>query len=306
MDQQIETELLGIIDRHIETDDLNRLLKSFIAEKRNEGSIWSKLTLNVHFMLGGQSPHILRHAALTELAILALDIVDDLQDRDNPDKPWMSSSVEFTLNGVLALLMACVGEAQPDAVKEIARFIIRSVNGQQRDLNHTVRNEQDYFEMTALKSGSLIRLACYMGYSIVEGITEDQSTRLDELAGLIGVIAQLGNDIKDITLLSTKNDLLSKKRTLPALYLLQDAESEFPPLHEYYEGALSAEQFLKHKSECLNYIRSSGCLEYSNVLQALYIEQAEAIFNQLELQSPWREAFRDLAFAPREEQNADN
>lgn len=303
MDPRVLEECHAILDRYVTEPELRSLLGTFIGEKQTEGTLWSKITIQTHFMLGGDSPDIYRHAALTELVMLAYDIVDDLQDRDNPAKPWMTCPTEYTLNGVLAFLVACIGELSPSAAPDAARFLALSVNGQQADLSGNVHSEQDYLEMVALKSGALIRFACMMGYSLVPGLMAEEIRRLDELAAIIGIIAQLSNDIRDITLIGAKSDLLLRKRTLPILFLLEHAAEDCTPLADYYSGRISRDEFVEHHAAILDFITHSGCLEYSRVIQALHIDQAEDLYSRLNAVSPWKEAFRNTTYAPQDQQS---
>lgn len=302
MDFRVIQEIHTMIDRYTDNPELNNLLKTFVEAKRQEGSKWSDITLQTHYMMGGDSPAVYRNAALAELVILAFDMADDLQDQDNPQVSWMKTPSELTLNSILSLLVTCMGECPSGASADMARLLSLSINGQHTDLTNTAENEEEYIRMVYLKSGSLLRFACYMGYTLLPLLEPEKGQILDELAGMIGVIAQLGNDLQDVVRLDEKNDLLLRKRTLPVLYLLKDSAEEFPVLDQYYSGRLTAQEFLSHKKECLNYIHSSGCLEYTRIIQALYIDKAEELFTQLNALSPWKEQFRAITFAPREQE----
>lgn len=300
MHESVSLEIYRMIDLYAAEESLNALLKSFVEEKLQEGSKWSQIAIYTHSMLGGRSTSVFKHAAVAELAALALDIADDLQDQDNAAKSWITCGREYSLNGILAFLAVCMGECEPHSVKEVGRFIATSVNGQQADLNASLQTEEDYFDMITHKSASLIRMACYLGYSLIPELDESRKHQVDELARLVGIIAQLDNDIRDVRRVDEKNDLLQKKRTFPILYLLQYSEEDFPQLMHYYTGELTREQFLAHKPQCLKFIDQSGCLEYSRVIQSLYRDQADVLFHQLDALSPWKEKFRELTLGPRD------
>lgn len=306
MEDFIVEEMNRIVDDYFHVTDLNELLKVCIQEKVMEKSIWSDITISCHLMLGGSSPSINRIAANMELIILALDMIDDLQDRDNPDKPWMTCPHEFTLNAIIAFLMASVSELSKISelnrdimnplMGEISHLITTSINGQQRDLNDSIVSEADYITMIQEKSGSLMRLACYLGYAGVGTFSDETLELLNELAKDIGVIAQIENDLKDLLRFDLKNDLLNKKRTLPIFYMLAIDEEEFLVIKQYYEGVLSRDELLKLKRECMQYFQDSGCIEYSRIIQTLYINHAEEIFNSLETFAPWNERFKEITF----------
>jgi competence protein ComQ len=299
-------ELNRIVDQYFSDTDLNVLIKRFIEEKAAEGSNWAEITRYSHQMLGGNSLEIDRISSLTEWVMLSFDIMDDLQDRDNFSKPWMTCPPEYTLNAMLAFLIAFVGELgelsdhdsslKPAFISEISLLLANSIKGQQNDLNHSVLTESDYMQMIEKKSGSLLQFACYIGYAGLE-LNEEVKQQMNDLALCAGVIAQLGNDMSDIMRYDLKNDFLQKKRTLPIMFLLKDSREEFPVLAQYYEGEITAEVFLASKNECIQYVQDSGCLEYSRIIQSLYKQKAEEIFASLPLISPWKEKFREITFA---------
>ncbi|WP_282937427.1 polyprenyl synthetase family protein [Paenibacillus sp. RC67] len=279
-------------------------MKSFIAARAEGDSVWAELTESSHRMLGGQSRHITRAAAVTELIMLTLDIVDDLQDRDKAYRIWMQCPESFTLNAVLAFLMAFmneVGQLQlhishtaPLLTTEVSQLVLFAVNGQQKDLNPLVNisDEEDYFSMVQQKSGSLIRLACYLGYSLTESSSEI-TERIDDLAYYLGVIAQIDNDVNNLMQFNMGNDLLQRKRTLPILCMLAQARDSFPELIQYYEGEQDPEAFIQqHKQASLITIADSGCLEYARIIQSLYYDKAERLFESIPGEPLWRERFR--------------
>jgi competence protein ComQ len=300
MKQSVEEHMIRLVDEYIEVKGLNELLKSFIADKEKENGAWAKVTLCTHYMLGGDSPHIERYAALVELANLILDIVDDLQDQDQEDKPWMKCSQAEALNAILALLMGFFGELGHLQVKsewlvEVTRIIARSINGQHKDVVNAAETVEHYLEMTQEKSGSLFRLACFMGYVTVDPPRETIE-QLHELADCIGLIHQIQNDMRDIVRIDVKNDLYDKKRTLPILYLLSVEDERFTTLKEYYDGKITSDVLLQEKEAFIQMITDSGCLEYGRVVQSMCVQKAEEIYEKLQVVSPWKERFREVTY----------
>ncbi|MCD9024162.1 polyprenyl synthetase family protein [Cohnella silvisoli] len=300
MNRGVLEDMLHRVDKHFQDEELKKMLKECIQEKTDENSRWSSMTIYTHYMLGGTSPFIERIAALTEMIILSLDIVDDLQDQDNFSKPWMKCPQSHALNAVLSMLaifMAEIGEVGHSRIpNEIGKLLARSVEGQHKDVSQSVNTEADYFDMVQSKSGSLIRLACFMGYSLIDGLDRETADRINELADCIGVIAQIGNDVNDLLRYDVKNDLLQKKRTLPIIFLLADSNEEFPPIEQFYVGQMNADEFLQMKTECMQYIQDSGCIEYSKVIQILYTNKAEELFQAIPAVSPWKEKFKEITF----------
>ncbi|MCD1258878.1 polyprenyl synthetase family protein [Paenibacillus athensensis] len=293
-----------IIQSYYPTQDLQELLLECIADKAAEPTLWSGMTLLVHRMLGGSNPHIDRLCALTELAILALDIMDDLQDQDNLQKVWMQRPQPYVLNAMVGLLMAVSAELSalraadpqqrfPDA-GEFGRLIAVAINGQQTDLALTVQTEHEYVEMVHKKSCMLIRIAFYFGLGALpkEAVDEDKEQSLYQIADHIGLMAQIRNDTADVTRCDTKNDLLGKKRTLPILFMLSDPELELPILADYYANTVSREQFAEQLDACLDYVQRSGCIPYCEFIQQLQYKRALDILKQLPLVAPWKTKFQ--------------
>lgn len=308
MQPQILAELERMIDEHFHVSELNSQLKTFVHEKADEKSLWSNITIYCHKMLGGNSPHIDKLAAITEMMMLALDIVDDLQDQDNIVKPWMKCEPEYAMNAVLSFIFAALLEmdrwnrqaqsTDKTIVGDVCRYITQAGNGQFIDIHRSIVTEQDYVMAVQQKSGSLIQFACYMGYSCLDDLDPAVAQQMDELAAFIGFINQLENDIRDVQRYDVKNDLLQKKKTLPILYLLQHSDEDFPEFKQYYDGIITQKEFIGKKMECLNYIIDSGCIEYSKIIQTLFVNRAEKIWDSIPAISPWKEKFYDMMLSP--------
>lgn len=299
MNEQVEQQLGLLIDQYVESTDLKQLLKQFIEQKKREQSVWGMLTIYSHRMLGGDSPDIFRAAAISELLLLLLDIIDDLQDQDNHVMPWMECSPAYTLNIVLSIFAAVIGELGKLSIdsSKASKLLMTSITGQQADISRAVVTEQDYVTMVFNKSGSLLQLACYMGYGMIANLDEQTEAQIVELANIIGMISQLENDIRDVVRWDKKNDIWQRKHTLPTIYLLSFSLEELPILNQYYDGTITEQQFLEHKQECLDYIHSSGCVDYARVIQTLYLNRAREIIDAMTLIEPWKQLFEDVTLS---------
>jgi competence protein ComQ len=149
--------------------------------------------------------------------------------------------------------------------------------------------------MVQEKSGSLIKLACYMGYASLD-VPSLTLQHIEGLADYAGLIHQIQNDMKDLNEFDNKSDLFLKKRTLPILYLLESEDTSFPLLKPFYQGRIQLDEFIKNKEEWLTYIDKSGCIEYSKIVQSICITKAEEIYEELQAVAPWKEKFRDLTY----------
>jgi competence protein ComQ len=289
MKLEVLRSLNDIIDQYVDEQKLKALLQSYIANKAEDRGIWSNLTITIHHMLGGSSPHIHRLAAITELIVLASDIVDDLQDQDHLDKPWMADPPADTLNAVVTMIMIffgqlsqLVGANHQAALHEVSRILVRSLSGQQKDLSNSVQTVDEYLVMVQEKSGSLIRLAFYMGYADLE-CSEETITQLNDLADCAGLIHQIQNDKNDFMMLNVKSDFSLRKKNLPHLYLML-TENE----------SIMDEIMRMDRADALQYIQDSGCVEYCDVVKTLCLNKAKDIYMELQALSPWKEQFKVL------------
>jgi competence protein ComQ len=293
-----------IINQYVGVEDLKRLMKQSIQDKQTERTIWFDLTLCSHHMFKGNESGIAKLGAVTEIIILALDIMDDLQDQDNRAKVWMSWSPSAAMNVFLALLMSAFVEIGRTVSKldhsavlgEISMLILKAAQGQHMDTEHEIHTEEDYIVSVLQKSGSLVRLACYIGFASAGMNNPNAQSKLYELADCIGMMAQLDNDLRDVLRYDIKNDLLLKRKTLPILYLLKHSEKDFPLLKHYYDGRCSKEAFLKSKADCLDYIQASGCVEYTKVIQGLYYQKADSLLDAMDALPEWKARLKEASY----------
>lgn len=296
--QDIQQHMAQMMDDYMFDEDLKELLRSCMSDKETSLLSWAKITLCVHAMFGGNSPDIGRRAAITELVILILDIVDDLQDQDSESKPWMKVELASALNAVLALIVGVIGElgklnASGSMLAQISKIIARSINGQHKDVTNAAATVDSYLWMTQEKSGSLFRLACYMGYAGTD-CSEETTEQLHQIADCVGLLHQIQNDMRDLVRYDEKSDLMARKRTLPILYLLSVEDEAFSPVKAYYEGQITAALLLENQEKVKELIQDSGCLEYARIVQTVCVQKVEEIYGELQAQSPWKEEFRTL------------
>lgn len=289
MQQEVLNNIYIMVDQYVYEEQLNTLIKTYIDNKNHDLGVWSDMTLTIHNMLGGTSPNIYQLAATTELIILASDIVDDLQDQDHLNKPWMMDPPAYTLNAVVAMLVTFFAQLSQllegnnqAALHEASRILLRSLNGQQKDLSNSTQTVDEYLEMVQEKSGSLMRLACYLGYATLD-CSEETINRLNDLADCTGLIHQIENDMRDTLAFDVKSDLVLKKKNLPLLYLsLTESESVIDEL-------LSMD-----RADAIKLINDSGCVEYCKIVQSLCLTKAQEIYEELQAESPWKEEFWEM------------
>jgi competence protein ComQ len=289
----VSIELFKIIDKHFYEESYNRVIRSYIQYKKSETTLWPELTLYTHYMLGGSSPDIYHAAAQTELLILSLDIFDDLQDQDNFIPPWMQCKPAVAMNCASGIMAAAIaGSLNKPLSSEILQRLTTAHNGQHKDILNAVTTEEEYLQLISEKSASLLGVAINLGYQLVGQPDDSISMKLAEFAQFIGIAAQLRNDLKNLTLIQERNDIVQRKKTLATLYLLDHSEGNFPFLRKYYDGIIGMEDLPGHEQQLIDFILASGVSEYTYAVQNLYLLQADHILTTIPVSQPWELHFR--------------
>jgi competence protein ComQ len=173
-----------------------------------------------------------------------------------------------------------------NALNYLNEQVLKAVNGQYTDLTNSIHSEEDYIQMAKNKSGSLLACACLVGTSLAG---EAHHSTVREYAELIGIAAQIKNDMNDIVRWDEKNDLIHKKKTLPTLYLLQNQQLRFQMIRNYYDGKLGKEALYAKKFEIKELIEQSGAIEYASVIMRVHQLQASTRIEELGLEQTWKE-----------------
>lgn len=301
MNQDTALEMERIIRSQPYAGEFQELLLSFVAEKAKERGSWSDIVRCVHSLLEGSCPQIEGIAAAAELAVLASDIMDDLQDQDQSDKLWMQCPAAHALNGVVALMMCFTGGlgacGLPSAdIAEAGRIISRSLQGQFLDIRNAAETPDEYLQLVQEKSGSVFQLMVHLGCAAA-GAGGQQRELLLDLADCAGLIHQIQNDLRDITRLGQKNDVFLKRKTLPVLYLLSlSDEWDFRFFQQYYRGELDWEEFLQRTGDYEAFIEASGCQEYSLVVQGLCVDRAVELMEQVVAPPSKKEQLKEFMY----------
>ncbi|TCZ76366.1 polyprenyl synthetase [Paenibacillus albiflavus] len=291
----LEQFMRGKINQYFIQSHLRALATSFLEYKLTESFIFSDLTRLHYQMLGGTSQEIEKAGAAVELMVLALDIYDDLQDRDNLDVPWSQVDPAQALNvaiGLQSLSIATLDDcafsnsSRTRAMRYLNHGILRSVNGQHTDLLNYVNEEEDCLHMIRNKSGSLIACACLIGATLV---TDEHHELIAQYGQSIGTIGQIRNDIKGISRWDLRNDLLNRKRTLPILYFLDHDHPIMQIVRDYYEGYASQTDLLSIKNQIIDLIESSGSKQYAEVILRTLQYEAKELIEKLPIEQEWKQ-----------------
>lgn len=299
---EVKECMLLLVKQNLKHDKIVESIFDFIDFKEKEGFRFGELVLFHYELFGGKDNEINKIAAGMELLILAIDIFDDLIDLDNQDPPWMKVETSIATHIALALLTVsqlAIDESffddkvKQEAKKMFNKHILRCISGQQWDAENEVHNESDYLVVTKEKSGSLISSACLLG-SIFAKYSQPQIVK--EYAEHFGIAVQIANDIRDIQRENSKNDFLHKKKTLPVLYLLNNAAAEFEELKRYYKGDIPKEQIQSKQSEIVALIKKSGAIEYAQVIMQLEINKSTKNINTMDITEDSKKRIQSMLF----------
>lgn len=255
-------------------DELRGMLQSFKEEKTDVGYSFGKLCI-IHYEAFADhcNEDIYKVAAAIELLILSFDIIDDLQDQD-AEYSW-SKTPDLSLNTAVAMLVMAskiiresTFEHKDLAVQLLEKYALLSINGQQLDLLNCCRDEQSYLQMTEQKSGSLTAMSCLIGEALAKG---EISTQVEACSKYIGIIQQIKNDIQGLKEWNGKNDLLSRKYSLPIIFLFSTENDVSKAVKKYYNEDIVT--FLDNyaiKEE----LTSGGSIRYAIAIKNLYKHKA--------------------------------
>lgn len=235
---------------------------------------FGRLTLLHHEMLGGSNPDIDQIAAAVEWLVLSANIIDDWQDRDRKGPPWMKGEADQALtleNSFLLLALSilqkmCSKVSRKDFFQTIIDHLNDALRGQFLDSQNQTMDEDDYLSMVQRKSGTLAVIASLSGV-LASGYPCDLQI-VEKYSMIIGVCAQLKNDLCDALRLEGKNDLVKRKRTLATMYLADHPSLNGERIALYYQCGLSEKRLVDEKVNLEKWIQSSGVILYIDTLRA--------------------------------------
>ncbi|WP_312754190.1 polyprenyl synthetase family protein [Rummeliibacillus suwonensis] len=221
-------------------------------------------------------------AATIEMLILSLDIVDDLQDKDSQEI-WMKNP-SYSLNTVLYMLYKCISiilktsfKYKHQALEIICKYVMRSVNGQQLDLQNEGKKEEIYLKMIEDKSGSLTTLSCLTGKVLADGHIDDHCIAYSMT---LGAIQQMNNDMRCLKTWDEKNDFLNGRFSLPILYILNKYSFFTEYLIDVYK--CKGKLFIPY-SNPVDIFNNSLAFQYANLIKKSYQIKATKNLNQFDL-----------------------
>lgn len=282
--EEINHCLNTVISSYITNKELLQLILSFSETKKNFP--FGQLTYLHYTAFGGEDKEIIHLSAAVELLALSFDILDDLEDLDNFEEPWMKVNPSHALNAATAMYTISLQMLQKlsskhkwEIMSTFQRFALQAMEGQHADLQNEISTEDECISMIEKKSGSLIALASLTGAMLADG---DGLDCIEQYSYHIGLAAQIENDYRDLFHVH-KNDLAAQKKSLALLYLNRGFNKHALELCEFIS---SKEGFLDHfgsieafKSKLLQ----SGVVHYLNVMKQIAIQKATRLLEDLPL-----------------------
>lgn len=270
IEEKIAISLQRLIDKETSNKKLKYLLESFIDYKEPTDYVFGTLCV-IHYKdyTKDFNEEIYNIGAAIELIILSFDIVDDLQDNDT-DYIWMKTP-KLSLNAALIMITLASKIIRESSFKyrELALqimdlYTLKSINGQHLDLLNDCQDESSYLQMITQKSGSLTAMSCLIGFILAQGRL---SSVIEEYGTALGVIHQIKNDIQDLKVWSSKNDLLNRKYSLPIIYMFSLQNDLSKNLDSYYNRDGIIELLGDNISDV---IEKSGSITYALTIKNIY------------------------------------
>jgi geranylgeranyl pyrophosphate synthase len=243
----------------------------------------------------------LPEAVAVEIAMAAADLLDEIAD-DDPSPFVAKFGVGQALNtGNLMLVMAqdivrrhAEAEGRERAVQALGALqgmLVRAAVGQHLDMLY---QEMDAGEvtlemsaaMTDLKAGALMSGAARIG-AIMSGANNEVVELLALIGHAIGSMAQLANDVQDVTpgseaggnAAESKTDLRLRKRTLPIVFALRDDAPTPNPLQRAFSSGRSESS---DEEELKQAVMDAGGVQFTNLIAEVHRQQIREAVAELE------------------------
>jgi competence protein ComQ len=276
-----------IVNEQIDQKELKELILQFVNYQSKKGFPFGELLILHYYMFNGiETEEIYSVAGAIELLMLSFDILDDFEDDDCKDQPWLKEP-KLALNATMTLPFLGLSVIRNSTFKNkdksltlLMKYTLTSVQGQHKDLLNSCQTESDYIEMAVEKSGSLVALVCVVGALLA---TDDYPVTIDTYANSLGLIGQINNDLSDIKSWNLKNDLLNKKYSLPIIYLMNCQDENAQLIRDYYQDKVSKEEILKNQELINHKFVETGAITYTEVIKKIHQNKALAQIKDLNI-----------------------
>lgn len=169
------------------------------------------------------------------LFYFAADIMDSVQDEDEPASWWVERGPGLALNAATGLYFsaslilndlyhaAAMKGAAGEIVDSFYRGLLQMSSGQHRDIENANPSLEQYWQNVGAKSGTFFALACRSGARLAI----DDQDRLDgfqQFGHHLGLMIQIYDDLEDLQAIDSSRSIRAHpeiERSLPMIYALE-------------------------------------------------------------------------------------
>ncbi|MEW5985025.1 MAG: polyprenyl synthetase family protein [Chloroflexota bacterium] len=204
---------------------------------------------------------------------LASDIFDDLQDKDDKQRPWNQWKPGRAMQvgvGLIAVAQTCLAQLNPAAQSDILDILGRTMALAALGQNIATRESLDeYFKHTLAKSGLVFAAVAYAG---ARSQTDEPSLlqAMYDFGLALGMLIQIRDDCRDLLPEQAASDLARATYTLPVLYGLSQQEHRLRPRLVTLLDTANDD----HTLEIGRILTDMGALAYSLAVAKVYEQKA--------------------------------
>lgn len=245
-------------------------------------------------------------AALIELLHTATlvhdDVVDDTYRRRgffSINALWKNKIAVLVGDYLLSRgLLLAVNNKEFQLLELVSKAVQKMSEGELLQIEKTRKldiTEEEYFEIIACKTASLVAACCAAGAASV-GMDEAAVKKMWDMGELLGMAFQLKDDLLDFgggenIGKPVGNDIKEKKMSLPLIYSLQQASyvEKKKIIHLIKKGSKEPAVI----EDVFSFVKAKGGLEYAQKTMVDYREKSKVIVESLP-ESEYKVAFKNL------------
>lgn len=269
---------------------------------------------------GEERSEYLEYAIIPEILHTGTLIVDDVQDGGELRRGGPAIHQMFGRDVALNAGNACYftplkiisrnpGDLSPTKRLQLFEMLMEELNrihlGQGMDIhwhNHFCGvSEDEYFEMSACKTGGLARVAARTA-AIVTAQSESVERRIAKYAETLAIAFQIGDDLLDLEYAlesggqfgkAIGNDIKEGKITIMIIHALKEADPErAETLREILRASETDEESV---TEAIDIMVSSGSLEYAREKAREFSAQAVSYLDDVDLDPEPHDCLRNFS-----------
>ncbi|MCL2411193.1 MAG: polyprenyl synthetase family protein [Treponema sp.] len=312
-------KVFGGISKQIDTDSIKLLLDPARELLFRGGKRWRPLLMTLVYealahdklcrdVAGGAESNIaISLSPVVEFSHNASLIHDDIEDASDErrGKPAIHKmfGVDVAINSgsfFYFLSSACIesfqGAGNPDKsfIYKLWMDCMRRLHlGQSMDINwhrdiSFVPTVEQYFLMTAMKTGSLARLAVEIGVTLSESFNtapnrQDRAKSWGEAADKLGIGFQILDDVKNLTTgihgKKHGDDVVEGKKSLPVILFLNKYPEKQKRIFDIFQAAKEKGAAAPEVDEFINLLSSSGVFEEANKMGKSLLDETKKVFH---------------------------